>query len=51
MKRCHPCMGRFGLARHYWSFKQFCSTFCLNRHKYELAQQVARLRFLAWLHS
>jgi hypothetical protein len=51
MKRCTHCLGKFGLVRHYWGFKQFCSKHCLNRHRYEVAQELARARFLAWLRS
>lgn len=51
MKRCHHCLGKFGLIRHRWGFKHFCSRACKNRHLYELALKLAQHRYLAWLHS
>ena len=32
-KRCHSCSGPFGLIRHRFALKQFCSKQCLDQYK------------------
>jgi hypothetical protein len=53
--RCHQCEGRFGLVRHYLltftGYLHFCSKKCVEAHKTERDDNVARLRFLTWLRS
>ena len=33
MKRCYQCDGRFGLIRHRFALKQFCSRRCLLEYR------------------
>jgi hypothetical protein len=33
MKRCSVCGGKFGLTRHYYDLKSFCSAKCLASYK------------------
>jgi len=33
MKRCSVCGGKFGLTRHYYDLKSFCSAKCLANYK------------------
>jgi hypothetical protein len=42
MKCCFQCNGRFGLIRHTFGQKQFCSTQCLNRYKADIEQKISR---------
>jgi hypothetical protein len=39
MKRCHCCQERFGLIRHYYDRRQFCSAICVA--SYRAALQLA----------
>lgn len=49
--RCYRCSGRFGLIRHYYGFRKFCSSRCLNHFKKELWAELDRRRFVGWLYS
>jgi hypothetical protein len=31
--RCACCHGKFGMVRHRWAFKAFCSRKCVDDHK------------------
>jgi hypothetical protein len=33
MKRCSVCGSKFGLTRHYYDLKSFCSAKCLANYK------------------
>ena len=33
MKRCYQCNGRFGLIRHRFALKQFCSKNCVIKYR------------------
>jgi hypothetical protein len=47
MKRCAQCGGKFGLIRHRWYSRQFCSLRCRGRFLNQLAQDRDKLR--RWL--
>jgi hypothetical protein len=47
-KRCYQCKGHFGLIRHRFGLKQFCSTRCLTAHKAEIERTKTRLK--EWAH-
>jgi hypothetical protein len=38
MKRCAQCGGKFGLIRHRWYSRQFCSLRCRGRFLNQLAK-------------
>jgi hypothetical protein len=42
--RCYQCDGRFGLIRHRFALKQFCSKECLGTYKTDSQRTVARLK-------
>jgi hypothetical protein len=33
MKRCHCCQERFGLIRHHYDRRQFCSAICVASYR------------------
>ena len=39
IRRCYTCNGRFGLIRHKFAQKQFCSKQCLDRYKSDTARK------------
>jgi hypothetical protein len=39
MTRCHECGRGFGLIRHRWGFRQFCTKLCLQRYKTRFLQK------------
>ena len=39
IRRCDTCNGRFGLIRHRFAQKQFCSKQCLDRYKSNTARK------------
>jgi hypothetical protein len=41
-KRCHSCSGPFGLIRHRFALKQFCSKQCLDQYKGNIESQASR---------
>jgi len=46
MKRCHCCQERFGLIRHHYDRRQFCSAICVASYRAALhqgARQAARV--------
>lgn len=44
MKRCTACAGPFGLMRHYYAGKQFCSERCKSRFYRMRQQRIAQWR-------
>jgi hypothetical protein len=38
MKRCHCCQERFGLIRHHFDRRQFCSAICVASYRAALHQ-------------
>ena len=46
MKRCSVCGGKFGLTRHYYDLKSFCSAKCLASYKGCWERLREHLRFL-----
>jgi hypothetical protein len=38
MKRCHCCQERFGLIRHHYDRRQFCSAICVASYRAALRQ-------------
>ena len=38
MKRCHCCQERFGLIRHHFDRRQFCSAICVASYRATLRQ-------------
>jgi hypothetical protein len=38
MKRCHCCQERFGLIRHHYDRRQFCSAICVASYRATLRQ-------------
>jgi hypothetical protein len=38
MKRCHCCQERFGLIRHHYDRRQFCSAICVASYRAMLHQ-------------
>jgi hypothetical protein len=45
MKRCHCCQERFGLIRHHYDPRQFCSAICVASYRatlHQAARQAAR---------
>jgi len=38
MKRCHCCHERFGLIRHHYDRRQFCSAICVASYRATLHQ-------------
>jgi hypothetical protein len=40
-RRCDTCNGRFGLIRHRFSQKQFCSKQCLDNYKSNAGRDVS----------
>jgi endogenous inhibitor of DNA gyrase (YacG/DUF329 family) len=47
MKRCAYCAGKFGLIRHRWYQRQFCSKKCRDQFLEKLAADRERVR--RWL--
>jgi endogenous inhibitor of DNA gyrase (YacG/DUF329 family) len=47
MKRCGLCGRKFGLIRHHWFSRQFCSAQCRERFLTQLAKD--RHRVARWL--
>jgi len=46
VKRCYHCNQRFGLIRHRFALKQFCSKQCLNDHRADVDRRLRRVT--AW---
>jgi hypothetical protein len=42
--RCYQCNGRFGLIRYRFALKQFCSNFCIERHKADTGEESSRIK-------
>jgi hypothetical protein len=42
--RCEVCKGAFGLTRHRFAYKQFCSKHCLERYQAERVQLVSTFK-------
>jgi hypothetical protein len=42
--RCHGCEGSFGLIRHRYSLRQFCSKECLHEYQLERERAVRRIK-------
>jgi hypothetical protein len=42
--RCYQCHGRFGLIRHRYALKQFCTKECLERFRHEGDREAHRLK-------
>ena len=42
--RCEICNGGFGLVRHRFASKQFCSKHCLEQYLTEREQQASKLK-------
>jgi hypothetical protein len=40
--RCYHCHGHFGLIRHRFAFKQFCSKACLERFRNDTDRETSR---------
>jgi hypothetical protein len=38
MKRCHCCRERFGMIRHHYDRRQFCSAICVASYRAALHQ-------------
>jgi hypothetical protein len=45
--RCEICNGGFGLIRHRFASKQFCSQHCLDKYMAEREQQASK--FKQWI--
>jgi hypothetical protein len=43
-KRCYSCYGPFGLIRHRFAFKQFCSNQCLDQYKSNIEGPASRFK-------
>jgi hypothetical protein len=43
-KRCHHCNGRFGLIRHRFALKHFCSKRCLDGYKTRTERRILRIK-------
>jgi hypothetical protein len=41
-KRCYLCNGRFGLIRHRFALKQFCSKQCMDQYKGKIESHGSR---------
>jgi hypothetical protein len=44
VNRCHQCEGRFGLIRHRYALRQFCSKDCLHEYQLERERKVTRIK-------
>jgi hypothetical protein len=44
INRCYRCNGRFGLVRHRFAVKAFCSKRCLNEHKINTHRRKSRIK-------
>jgi hypothetical protein len=42
--RCHQCEGSFGLIRHRYVLRQFCSKECLHEYQLERDRTVIRIK-------
>ena len=47
-KRCYHCNGRFGLIRHRFALKHFCSKRCLDGYKTTTERKISRIK--EWAH-
>ena len=45
--RCETCKGDFGLIRHRYANKQFCSKHCVQRHLTSTTERIAN--FKRWI--
>jgi hypothetical protein len=43
-KRCYQCNGRFGLIRHTFALKQFCSKQCVDKYKTGTERKISRVK-------
>jgi hypothetical protein len=43
-KYCAYCRGKFGMVRHRWAFKAFCSRKCVDHHKAWLRAEAHKRR-------
>jgi endogenous inhibitor of DNA gyrase (YacG/DUF329 family) len=43
MKRCAQCGGKFGLIRHRWHFRQFCSAKCREKFFHQRAKDTDKI--------
>src|SRR3977135_4188479 len=43
-RRCYRCNGLFGLIRHRFGLRQFCSTSCLIKYRAEIEQTTTRIK-------
>jgi hypothetical protein len=42
--RCYQCHGRFGLVRHRYALRQFCTKQCLERFRNDSGREAHRLK-------
>ena len=43
-RRCYLCDGHFGLIRHRFAQKQFCSKTCLEKYKTDTDHKLSRIK-------
>jgi endogenous inhibitor of DNA gyrase (YacG/DUF329 family) len=43
VKRCAQCGGKFGLIRHRWHFRQFCSAKCREKFFHQRAKDTDKI--------
>jgi hypothetical protein len=44
MKRCYQCNGHFGLTRHRFAQKHFCSNPCLSKYKADTERKISLIK-------
>jgi hypothetical protein len=42
--RCHQCNGRFGLIRHGFARKQFCTKACVDKYKTDTGRKISLIK-------